>query len=91
MTSSCRWRRPTRCAPTASPYGGHGQAYDDPAGLLRGATGRTVDVALDLEFATAGTPYQYRITPRYEIPCTVTGTTTVAGTTYALAAVPRPA
>lgn len=67
---------------------GHGQAYDDPAGLLHGVTGRPVDVALDLEFTTAGTPYQYRITPRYEIPCTVTGTTTVGGTTYALTAVP---
>ena len=34
---------------------------------------------MDLVWTTAGTPYQYRITPRYEIPCTVSGTVTVDG------------
>ena len=34
---------------------------------------------MDLAWTTAGTPYQYRITPRYEIPCTVSGTVTVDG------------
>jgi hypothetical protein len=34
---------------------------------------------MDLVWTTAGTPYQYRVTPRYEIPCTVTGTITVDG------------
>lgn len=66
---------------------GRGVAYDDPAGLLHGAGGHPVDLVLDLEFASAGTPYQYRITPRYEIPCTVTGTATVAGHEYTLAGV----
>ena len=67
---------------------GRGEAFDDPAGLLHGGTGRPVDLTLELEFSTAGTPYQYRITPRYEIPCTVTGTATVAGREFTLSAVP---
>lgn len=58
---------------------GQAQAYDDPAALLRNEPGRTVDMTMDLVWTTAGTPYQYRITPRYEIPCTVTGTVTVDG------------
>ena len=59
--------------------GGRGHAYDDPAGLLRGEPGRPVELTMDLVWTTAGTPYQYRITPRYEIPCTVSGTVTVDG------------
>jgi aminoglycoside phosphotransferase (APT) family kinase protein len=58
---------------------GRGQAYDDPATLLRGESGSPVELAMDLVWTTAGTPYQYRITPRYEIPCTVSGTVTVEG------------
>lgn len=66
---------------------GQGQAYDDPAALLRGEAGTPVDVTLDLTWTTVGTPYQYRITPRYEIPCTVTGTVTVGETVHPLEAV----
>ncbi|HXL62512.1 MAG TPA: phosphotransferase, partial [Mycobacterium sp.] len=58
---------------------GRGQAYDDPAALLHGEPGRPVELTMDLVWTTAGTPYQYRITPRYEIPCTVSGTVTVDG------------
>jgi len=58
---------------------GRGKAYDDPAALLHGEPGRPVELTLDLVWTTAGTPYQYRITPRYEIPCTVSGTITVDG------------
>ncbi len=65
-----------------------GEAYDDPAGLLRGESGRPVDVGLDLEFHSVSTPYLYRITPRYEIACTVSGTATVDGRQYPLNAVP---
>jgi hypothetical protein len=61
---------------------GRGQAFDDPAGLLRGESGRPVDLTMDLTWTTAGTPYQYRITPRYEIPCMVTGTVTADGHTF---------
>ncbi len=56
---------------------GQAQSYDDPAALLRGEAGRQVELTTDLVWTTAGTPYQYRITPRYEIPCTVSGTVTV--------------
>jgi hypothetical protein len=58
---------------------GPGEAHDDPAALLRGEPGRPVEMAMDLVWTTTGTPYQYRITPRYEIPCTVSGTVTVDG------------
>jgi hypothetical protein len=58
---------------------GRGHAYDDPAALLRGEAGRPVELTMDLVWTTAGTSYQYRITPRYEIPCTVSGTVTVDG------------
>ncbi|HVQ53055.1 MAG TPA: phosphotransferase, partial [Mycobacterium sp.] len=58
---------------------GRGHAHDDPAALLRGEAGRPVELTMDLVWTTAGTPYQYRITPRYEIPCTVSGAVVVDG------------
>jgi hypothetical protein len=58
---------------------GRGHAHDDPAALLRGEAGRPVELTMDLVWTTAGTPYQYRITPRYEIPCTVSGIVVVDG------------
>jgi hypothetical protein len=58
---------------------GRGQAYDDPAALLRGEAGRPVEMTMDLMWTTAGTPYQYRVTPRYEIPCIVSGIVTADG------------
>ena len=58
---------------------GRGEAFDDPAALLRGERGREVDVAMNLEWSTAGPPYRYRITTRYEIACTVSGTVTADG------------
>ena len=61
---------------------GRGQAYDDPAALLRGESGRPVDLEMDLRWTTAGTPYQYRLSTRYEIPCTVSGTVTADGRTH---------
>lgn len=67
---------------------GTGHSYDDPAALLRGESGRPVEVAVDLEWSTAGAPYQYRVTPRYEIPCTVTGTVAVDGDRITVDAVP---
>ena len=63
---------------------GHGFAYDDPAELLRGGAGRPVELAMDLVWTTAGRPYQYRITPRYEIPCRVSGSLTVDGREVAM-------
>jgi hypothetical protein len=63
---------------------GSGQAYDDPADLLHGVAGRPVEVTIDLTWTTAGTPYLYRISPRYEIPCTVSGTVTFDDRTFDL-------
>lgn len=34
-------------------------------------------MTMNLVWATDGAPYKYRVTTRYEIPCTVTGTVTV--------------
>ena len=67
---------------------GRGQAYDDPSALLRGEGGRAVELSMDLTWTTAGTPYQYRITPRYEIPCTVSGTVAADGRTVDVQSVP---
>jgi hypothetical protein len=53
---------------------GVGEAHEDPAELLRGEPGHTVPVALALRWETAGVPYAYRLTTRYEIPCVVNGT-----------------
>jgi Phosphotransferase enzyme family len=64
---------------------GRGEAHDDPAALLRGEAGRPVDVEMDLTWTTAGTPYQYRLSTRYEIPCTVSGTVTADGRTFTFA------
>src|SRR5205085_1977177 len=49
------------------------QAYGDPAALLRGEPGSPVRLALELAWETAGIPYAYRLTTRYEVPCVVAG------------------
>jgi len=67
---------------------GAGQAYGDPAALLRGEAGRPAELTMRLTWTTAGTAYQYRITPRYEIPCTVSGSVTVDGREYPIDGVP---
>ncbi|MCV7225608.1 ecdysteroid 22-kinase family protein [Mycolicibacterium komossense] len=67
---------------------GRGEAFDDPAALLRGEAGRPVEVMMDLQWTSDGTPYRYRITPRYEIPCAVSGVATADGHTYTFAGVP---
>jgi hypothetical protein len=67
---------------------GRGQSYPDPAALLRGEPGTPVEVSIDLTWSTDGTPYKYRLTTRYEIPCTVSGTVTVDGRRYSFDAVP---
>lgn len=77
---------PLRCYRVA--VSGTAQAFDDPAALLRNETGRPVPLNMELEWTTAGRPYQYRITPRFEIPCTVTGSVTVDGVTHEVSAVP---
>ena len=61
---------------------GPAQAFDDPSALLRGEAGRPARLSIDLTWTTVGTPYAYRITSRYEIPCAVSGTLTVDDRTY---------
>ncbi|EID13218.1 phosphotransferase enzyme family protein [Mycobacterium xenopi RIVM700367] len=65
-----------------------GQSYTDPGALLRGEPGRPVAVAANLTWATDGTPYRYRLTTRYEIPCRVSGSVTVEDTEYMLDELP---
>jgi hypothetical protein len=67
---------------------GRGEAYPDPSALLRGEPGSPVEVATNLEWSTDGVPYKYRVTTRYEIPCTVSGTVTVDDKTYRIESVP---
>lgn len=65
-----------------------GQSYQDPSALLRGEPGEPVDLAMNLVWTTDGIPYQYRLTTRYEIPCTVSGTVTVKHARYQINSVP---
>ena len=67
---------------------GTAHAYTDTSALLRGKPGTPVEVTMNLEWATDGTPYKYRLTTRYEIPCTVSGTVTVGDTSYQVNSVP---
>src|SRR5262249_16351772 len=59
-----------------------GYSYSDPSALLRGEPGNPVELTMNLVWATDGTPYKYRMTTRYEIPCTVSGTVAVDGKSY---------
>lgn len=53
---------------------GNGEAHADESAPLRGDAGEPVEVAFDLVWETAGIPYQWRRSTRYEVPCRVTGT-----------------
>jgi hypothetical protein len=64
------------------------RAYSDPSALLSGEPGTPVDMTMNLVWTTDGTPYKYRLTTRYEIPCTVSGTVTVEDTHYRVDSVP---
>jgi hypothetical protein len=65
-------------------YTATGRRYAEPAAILRGEPGEPVEVEVDLTWETDGTPYQYRIATRYEIPCRVTGTITIDGQVRAI-------
>ncbi|KAF2102891.1 aminoglycoside phosphotransferase [Rhizodiscina lignyota] len=68
---------------------GEGEAFDDPSHLLqKNPKGRPVKVALDLVWKTDGTPYQYRIATRYEIPCSISGTVSIDNETFSFANCP---
>ena len=55
-----------------------GEAHADASATLRGEAGDPVPVTFDLVWETLGDPYAYRVTTRYEIPCRVSGTVTIA-------------
>ena len=67
---------------------GPARSYDDPAGLLHGEAGEPANLAMDLTWTTSGTPFEYRIATRYEIPCTITGSITIDDETFTFDAVP---
>jgi len=58
---------------------GMGEAHDDHSAPLRSERGRPVPVGLDLTWETDGLPYAYRMTTRYEVPCSVRGTVRIDG------------
>ncbi|HZU61095.1 MAG TPA: hypothetical protein VE983_09020 [Solirubrobacteraceae bacterium] len=64
---------------------GAGAEYREAAALLRGEAGTPVPVGLDLTWETAGQPYAYRRTTRYEIPCCAVGTLRIGDEEVALA------
>ncbi|KAK9379757.1 DUF1679 domain-containing protein [Kockiozyma suomiensis] len=54
---------------------GTGAAHEDNAAPLHGDPGIPIEnVGFDLTWKTDGVPFAWRMTPRYEIPCTITGT-----------------
>lgn len=67
---------------------GPARSFADQAGLLHGGGGEPAELSMDLTWTTTATPFAYRITSRYEIPCTVSGSVTVNGETLTFDAVP---
>jgi thiamine kinase-like enzyme len=65
-----------------------GEAHADQAAPLRGESGDDVPVALDLVWETDGEAYAYRVTTRYEIPCSVSGSVRVGDTRVELRQAP---
>lgn len=68
---------------------GSGETFShESAGLTDAVSDEVPIIELDLKYTTAGTPYQYRITTRYEIPCTVTGTIKIDDQEYRIRNMP---
>jgi hypothetical protein len=65
-----------------------GQSFADPAALLHGERGLPQELALDLTWETAAEPYAYRLTTRYEIPCSVSGTIAIGEESFELVDAP---
>jgi hypothetical protein len=56
-----------------------GSSHAAATDIYDGKPGDPVQIEVDLTWATEGSPYQYAVTTRYEIPCAVTGTVTIDG------------
>jgi hypothetical protein len=56
-----------------------GERHTAAVDIYDGKPGTPARIDIDLTWATDGVPYQYAMTTRYEIPCTVTGAVTVDG------------
>jgi hypothetical protein len=53
--------------------------HPDAVSVYAGGPGEPTTVGFDLAWTTDGVPYHYDLTTRYEVPCLVDGTVTVAG------------
>lgn len=51
----------------------------DPTAAYRPGSGSPIELGMDLEWRTDGTPYHYDVTTRYELPCLVEGEVTIGG------------
>jgi hypothetical protein len=58
--------------------------HADPGAVYRWEPGDPTTIGLDLTWATDGTPYQYDLTTRYEVPCLVRGEVTIGGERLAI-------
>jgi hypothetical protein len=58
---------------------GAAEQFSDPADVLRGIRGTDAHVEMKISWKTDGTPYAWRMTPRYEIPCRATGKVIIDG------------
>lgn len=63
---------------------GVARSHTDESAPLRDEAGEPVDIAVDLTWQTDGTPYLWRRSTRYEIPCRVTGTVRVGDEVIAI-------
>lgn len=56
-----------------------GASHSSAADIYDGKPGDAVRIDVDLTWTTDGSPFQYAVTTRYEIPCKVVGTVSVDG------------
>jgi len=63
---------------------GTAASHADHSGPLHKVPGEPIEIAIDLTWETDGTPYQWRLATRYEIPCRVSGTVRVGDEIFEL-------
>lgn len=59
-------------------------SYASADGVYDGSAGSPTTMEIDLQWVTAGEPYHYVLSTRYEIPCRVNGTVTIGDRTYTI-------